>query len=91
VVCEILVALKSRTSHILCLGGEAFEVAVSVGPALLRALEDNLDGTYTCLFDVDNTSSQNNSITATLMIIVTLRGKQIQGSPFKPMIIEIEV
>lgn len=68
-------------------GGDPFEVGV-MGPAQLRSLKDNADGTYTCEIEASNPSSVSYVAASSLMILVTLQGKHIQGSPFKPTILD---
>ena len=64
-------------------GGDPFEVGV-MGPARLIDLEDNADGTYTCTVEAlpGAATAGNNS----LMLMVSLYGRPIQGSPFKPVL-----
>jgi hypothetical protein len=68
-------------------GGDPFEVGV-MGPAQLRALTDNADGSYTCTIAAFSPSSAAYVTSSSLMIQVTLHGKPIAGSPFKPIITE---
>ena len=68
-------------------GGDPFEVGV-MGPAQLRSLTDNADGTYTCTIAAHNPSAAAYVTSSSLMIMVTLHGKPIAGSPFKPIITE---
>ena len=61
-------------------GGDAFEVGV-MGPAQLQSLVDNGDGTYQCCLIAQNPSEMSYYATSSLMVIVTLQGKHINGSP----------
>lgn len=65
-------------------GGDPFEVAV-MGSAQLKDLVDHGDGTYTCTIQASGGSVAHSS---SLMITVTLLGKPIAGSPFKPVIVD---
>lgn len=67
-------------------GGDIFELGV-MGPATLHSLTDNGDGTYTCSIDAQNPLNQSQITSASLMITVTLFGKHVLGSPFRPGII----
>lgn len=64
-------------------GGDPFEVSV-MGSAQLKDLVDSGDGTYTCTIQASGGSIAHSS---SLMITVTLLGKPIAGSPFKPAVI----
>lgn len=68
-------------------GGDPFEVGV-MGPAQLRSLTDNGDGTYTCEIEASNPAGVSYVAASSLMILVTLQGKHILGSPFKPTILD---
>lgn len=68
-------------------GGDPFEVGL-MGPAQLKRLQDNLDGTYTCEIEALSPNHVNYVSAASLLILVTLNGKHIKGSPFKPSILE---
>jgi len=83
-------------------GGDPFEIGI-MGPAQLLQLTDNDDGSYTCAIEVLNASTTNPAASSsgnlsnlnassvhfpTIMIMITLYGKPIQGSPFKPTIID---
>lgn len=68
-------------------GGDPFEVGV-MGPAQLRALVDNGDGSYTCTLAAQSPSTAAYVTSSSLMVLVTLHGKPIDGSPFKPIITE---
>lgn len=67
-------------------GGDVFELGV-MGPANLRGLQDKGDGTYTCLVDAQNPLESEGISAASLLISVTLYGKHVSGSPFRPQII----
>jgi hypothetical protein len=67
-------------------GGDPFEVSI-MGSAQLLDLQDNGDGTYYCTVasvQTAGTAYQPQGV----MIMVTLYGKSIQGSPFKPLIVD---
>lgn len=80
-------------------GGDPFEVAV-IGPARLMELQDNSDGTYDVSIETMSPGVQlspsplhsghltHSSTSLSLAIMVTLHGKPIQGSPFKPRLVE---
>jgi hypothetical protein len=68
-------------------GGEPFEVGV-MGPATMKSLRDNGNGTYTCFFEAMNLADLNYLTGASVMLMVTLFGKPIQGSPFCPTILD---
>jgi hypothetical protein len=67
-------------------GGDVFELGV-MGPALLSGLVDKGDGTYICSVDTQNPLDSNQITSASLLITVTLYGKHVSGSPFRPQII----
>jgi hypothetical protein len=67
-------------------GGDNFEVSL-MGPAELKSLADNSDGSYTASFVASDPSTVSYLSSASLNILVTLNGKHIVGSPFKPNII----
>lgn len=69
-------------------GGEAFEVGV-MGAAKLSSLQDNGDGSYRCAFEAQSPTDLDYYASNTLMIQVTLNGKHISGSPFRPVIEEL--
>lgn len=66
-------------------GGDPFEVGV-MGPAKLLGLEDNGDGTYICSLQAIYPRDQPYLTAAAISVMVTLHGKQINGSPFRPVI-----
>lgn len=68
-------------------GGDPFEVGV-MGPAKLIDLQDNGDGNYLCSVEALPVASGNPS---SVMITVSLYGKPIVGSPFKPIIIDASI
>lgn len=68
-------------------GGDQFEVGI-MGPAQLMALHDNLDGSYVCTFEAQDPTMLNYYAPSSLMIVVTLHGKAINGSPFRPVILD---
>jgi hypothetical protein len=62
-----------------------------MGPAQLVSLKDNDNGSYTCAVEVltpPASASGNTMAFSTIMIMITLYGKPIQGSPFKPVLYE---
>jgi hypothetical protein len=63
-------------------GGDPFEVGV-MGASQLEGLQDNNDGTYTCTLQVLNPADMGPNVASSLMIVATLHGKQILGSPFE--------
>jgi hypothetical protein len=67
-------------------GGDVFELGV-MGPANLRGLQDRGDGTYACMIDAQNPLEAEGIAAASLLISVTLYGKHVSGSPFRPQII----
>jgi hypothetical protein len=68
-------------------GGEPFEVGI-MGPATMKTLRDNGNGTYTCFFEAMNLADLSYLSGASIMLMVTLLGKPIQGSPFCPTIVD---
>lgn len=66
-------------------GGDPFEVGV-MGPAKLLSLEDKADGTYVCTLEASSPRDQPFVTSSAISIIITLNGKPIQGSPFRPVI-----
>lgn len=76
-------------------GGDPFEVGL-MGPATLIGLEDLQDGSYRCSLQVHfmpagkGVSSQGSKglVSNAVMVMVTLQGKHIKGSPFKPALLE---
>jgi hypothetical protein len=67
-------------------GGDVFELGV-LGAAVLRGLEDHGDGSYTCSIDALNPIEMDQITSASLMVSVTLYGKHVAGSPFRPIIV----
>ena len=68
-------------------GGDPFEVSI-LGPAKPRSVEDNEDGTYTVTFEAQDPSKAQYYAANTLQINVSLYGKPIAQSPFRPIILE---
>jgi hypothetical protein len=68
-------------------GGDQFEVGI-MGPAQLISLHDNLDGSYLCTFEAQDPTTLNYYAPSSLMIVITLHGKAISGSPFRPIILD---
>jgi len=68
-------------------GGDPFEVSV-LGPAHLESVDDNEDGTYTCTFEAQDPSRAQFFAANTLQIAISLYGKPIVGSPFRPVILD---
>jgi hypothetical protein len=75
-------------------GGDPFEIGL-VGPAQLNSLTDNDDGSYTVVIeagmglgDNKNQSSSSSFTFQAIMILITLFGKPISGSPFKPPLMD---
>jgi hypothetical protein len=66
-------------------GGDPFEVGV-MGPAKLLGLEDKGDGTYLCSLEASYPRDQPYITSSSISVIITLNGKPIQGSPFRPTI-----
>lgn len=71
-------------------GGDPFEVSIQ-GPAHLTSIDDNEDGTYTCAFEAQDPSKAQFYAANTLQINVTLYGKPIMYSPFRPIILDAPV
>jgi len=67
-------------------GGDPFEVGI-MGPAQLKAVEDNSDGTYSCFFEAHSTEQISYLTPSSLLILVTLNGRHIRGSPFRPAVV----
>lgn len=68
-------------------GGEAFEVNVS-DAAQVTKLVDHDDGTYTVHLAIHQSSTNATLRGANLDLSITHRGKHVQGSPFRPLIID---
>jgi hypothetical protein len=70
-------------------GGDPFEVVI-MGPGQVVDLEDRNDGSYGCTITTTNVQQQAQNIfsSSAIMIMVTLYGKAIEGSPFKPVIVD---
>eukprot|EP00602_Paraphysomonas_sp_CaronLab_P008689 CAMPEP_0185036454 /NCGR_PEP_ID=MMETSP1103-20130426/29487_1 /TAXON_ID=36769 /ORGANISM="Paraphysomonas bandaiensis, Strain Caron Lab Isolate" /LENGTH=592 /DNA_ID=CAMNT_0027573995 /DNA_START=456 /DNA_END=2234 /DNA_ORIENTATION=+ len=66
-------------------GGDPFELGV-MGPARLHGLQDNGDGTYTCAIEAQHPADQPFLTAASVSVMVTLHGKHIKGSPFRPTV-----
>jgi hypothetical protein len=66
-------------------GGDPFEVGV-MGPVKLIGLEDKGDGSYECTLEASYLRDQPYVTSSSISVIVTLHGKPIQGSPFRPSI-----
>jgi len=64
-------------------GGDPFEVSLS-GPAVLKGLQDNNDGTYNCAFEVTATADTVAQVPNAVRMNVTLNGTHLPGSPFVP-------
>jgi len=64
-------------------GGDPFEVGV-MGPAQLTELTDNENGTYTCCIQGLVPEDIDDLATHSLLVMVTLHGKHVSGSPFQP-------
>ena len=70
-------------------GGDQFEVGI-MGPAQLMSLHDNLDGSYVCTLEAQDPTTLNYYAPSSLMIVITLHGKSISGSPFRPVILDAQ-
>lgn len=70
-------------------GGDPFEVSI-MGPGQVIDLEDRNDGSYACTITTTNVQqqSQNMFTSPSIMIMVTLYGKSIENSPFKPVMVD---
>lgn len=66
-------------------GGDAFEVSVA-GPAVLKGLQDNNNGTYSCAFEVTATSDTISQVPKAVTLNVELNGHHVKGSPFQPIL-----
>jgi hypothetical protein len=66
-------------------GNDAFEVSVS-GPALLKGLQDNNDGSYSCAFEVTATADTIAQVPNAVRINVKLNDRHLKGSPFVPVL-----
>lgn len=73
-------------------GGDPFEVSI-LGPGQVLDLEDRNDGSYICTVSATQLTTANSNATSNylgaghaLMIMITLYGKPIKGSPFKPVL-----
>jgi len=64
-------------------GGDAFEVSVA-GPCVLKGLQDNNNGTYSCAFEVTATSDTISQVPHAVTLNVELNGHHVKGSPFQP-------
>jgi hypothetical protein len=64
-------------------GGDPFEVSVS-GPAVLKGLQDNANGTYACAFEVTATADTVAQVPNAVRINVQLNGNHLPGSPYTP-------
>eukprot|EP01034_Spumella_vulgaris_P001763 gene1763-2317_t len=96
---SVLNAIKSRSTDTFTIqardgfgnaksrGGDPFEVGI-MGPAVLKGLVDNNNGTYTCSIEANTPTAVNYVASSSLLILVTLGGKPIAGSPFKPLILD---
>ena len=83
--CQFTITSRDNFGNQKRKGGDAFEVGV-MGPAQLKSLKDNDDGSYLCTFVAQPPNELNFYAAASLMIQVTLNGKHIYGSPFRPTI-----
>lgn len=68
-------------------GGDPYEVGV-MGPAQLVSLTDNTNGSYTCVIEASSAHDVSYVTASSLLLSVTLQGKHIIGSPFKPAILD---
>jgi hypothetical protein len=70
-------------------GGDPFEVSI-MGPGQVIDLEDRNDGSYACTITTTNVQqqAQNMFTSPSIMIMVTLYGKSIENSPFKPVMVD---
>ena len=57
----------------------------------LSSLHNVGDGSYVCTFEAQDPASLNYYAPSSLMIVITLHGKPIEGSPFRPVIEDVEV
>lgn len=71
-------------------GGDPFEVGI-MGPARLQSLTDNNDGSYTCSFATQSPKEIDVYTASSLLVMITLYGRHITGSPYRPDIIDDEV
>ena len=64
-------------------GGDNFEVSVA-GPAVLKGLQDNSNGSYSCAFEVTATADTIAQVPRAVTLNVQLNGNHLPGSPFSP-------
>lgn len=84
---EFVVVARDSYGNKKARGGDQFEVSI-MGPAQLMSVEDNSDGTYTCVLEAQDPTALNYYAAGSLMINVTLHGKTAAGSPFRPIILD---
>ncbi len=82
---QFVIEARDSFGNLKTRGGDQFEVSV-MGPAQLLSVEDNSDGTYVCTLEAQDPSALNYYATSSLMINVTLHGKNCADSPFRPII-----
>jgi len=78
-----LIEAKDTLGNNKTTGGDPFEVSLS-GPAVLKGLQDNNDGTYNCAFEVTATADTVAQVPNAVRLNVTLNGVHLPGSPFVP-------
>ena len=96
---DLIITSRDFFGNARDVGGDPFEVALA-GPAVLRQLLDNNDGTYTCTYEVTASPEALTELAAVagselgaqpavsgvLQIFCTMAGLPIQGSPFSPVL-----
>jgi hypothetical protein len=85
VVSTFTIVAKDAYGNLKQRGGDPFEVSV-MGPAKLIGLEDRGDGTYICSLQAMYPRDTPYLTASALSVTVTLHGKHINGSPFRPVI-----
>ena len=88
--CSFTIIARDALGNAKTRGGDPFEVSIQ-GPAHLTSIDDNEDGTYTCSFEAQDPSKAQFYAANTLQINVTLYGKPIMNSPFRPIILDAPV
>jgi hypothetical protein len=78
-----VIEARDKLGNMRNVGNDPFEVSVA-GPSILKGLQDNSDGTYSCAFEVTATADTIAQVPDAVTINVQIGGKHLPGSPFKP-------
>ena len=80
-----VIEARDHLGNLCMVGGDPITVSIA-GPAVLKGLQDNNDGTYSCAFEVTATADTISQVPKAVTLNVELQGKHLPGSPFQPML-----